>query len=124
MKIRIQGNSLRLRLTQSEVVRFYESGSVSGKIQFPGKQYLNYGLKKTSDYDVTVSFDKESIVVNVPFDIADNWAATSQVGFDASVDLGSNGLLSLLVEKDFKCLSREFEDANDLYPNPNQEDES
>lgn len=47
------------------------------------------------------------------------WAeSASQVGMYASIDLGGNGTLELLVEKDFACLDLSDAENQDTFPNP------
>jgi len=73
---------------------------------------------------VTTFFNERTITVEVPEDLADNWTNTSQVGFEAIIDMKVGEPLRLLIEKDFRCLHRESEDAADLYPNPLEGNES
>jgi len=49
----------------------------------------------------------------MPEAMADEWLVTDRVGFEYY----ENGL-SLLIEKDFKCLDNVAEDQSDNYPNP------
>src|SRR6185437_10326531 len=51
MKLRIQDNSLRLRLTQKEVARLSDQGSVDSAIHFPGERVLHYSVIVQSEAD-------------------------------------------------------------------------
>lgn len=114
MKIRIKGNSLRLRLTQSEVAKFNEEGRVSDSINF-GEKQLIYSLQKSEMEEVTADFNGEFITVNVPSQAGSDWASSKQVGIQSS----EGETLSILIEKDFQCLkARPGEDESDLYNNP------
>jgi hypothetical protein len=42
----------------------------------------------------------------------------SQVGVYTTVDIPPEGLLDLIVEKDFACLDQSDEDNTDTFPNP------
>lgn len=124
MKIRIQGNSIRLRLSQSEVATFSETGSVSDSIGFGGSAgaVLTYALETTSAPEMSATFEGGSIKVFVPSDLAHNWATMEQeIGIEHLQRFPSNeGALRILVEKDFKCLAdRPGEDESDNFPNPN-----
>ena len=48
MKLRIQGNSLRLRLSQSEVAQFSKTGFVEDSIQFAPGAMFAYALESMS----------------------------------------------------------------------------
>jgi hypothetical protein len=112
MKIRIKSNSLRYRLTRSEVERFAEEGVVKEKIQI-GDNALTYILQRTAENEMSTTFHNNIITLFMPGKMADEWTGTDQVGFDAT----SNDLY-LLIEKDFTCLDNVDEDQSDNYPNP------
>ena len=122
MKIRIQANSIRLRLSQSEVQAFAETGRVEERIQFgtgPGES-LVYIVERAAGRQLSAAYAVGQIIVFVPADACSEWAATDQVGIESEMDLGDGGTLRILVEKDFKCLTeRAGEDESDNFPNPN-----
>lgn len=123
MKIRILGNSIRFRLSQTEVQLFDNQGEISDKIQFglSTNDQLRYSLKQVPDSDISASFINNHIKVSVPQDIGKQWFTTNQIGFQTIIDLGNDSELKILVEKDFKCLTeRAGEDESDNFPNPNE----
>ena len=121
MKLRIRDNSLRLRLTQTEVRTFKETGKVKAVIQFvknPPLQ-LTYQLQKADCETVDAGYEGDTIRVLVPENLSRQWTDTEMVGFGHQIDLGDGDFLTVLVEKDFQCLAvREEEDESDNFPNP------
>lgn len=116
MKIRIRGNSIRLRLLKGEVARLAETGEVSESTDFGGGIKFTYRLTADAEAEfVTASFSKGVISVLVPSETAREWVESDeQVGIEAE----SNGV-SVLIEKDFACLTREDDPDNlDAFPNP------
>jgi hypothetical protein len=112
MKIRIKGNSLRYRLTKTDVVKFSEKGYLEETITF-GEQSLIYALKSAPITHLRADFDNSKITLLMPDPMVEEWTTTDRVGFE-----NSNGPLYLLIEKDFKCLDNVMEDQSDNYPNP------
>lgn len=112
MKIRIKGNSLRYRLTKSDVSRFEENGYIEEHISFAG-QTLTYALQRNTGTELTVQFENNKITLFMPDSLSDEWVSTDIVGFE-----NYTNELFLLVEKDFKCLDNVAEDQSDNYPNP------
>ncbi|HEY4327368.1 MAG TPA: hypothetical protein VGN20_25520 [Mucilaginibacter sp.] len=112
MKIRIKGNSLRYRLTKSDVDRFSNEGYLEETTNF-GNQALIYALKSAKVDKLTAEFKSNRITLFMPSSMVSEWALTNIVGFEDN----SNSLY-LLVEKDFKCLDNVAEDQSDNYPNP------
>jgi len=119
MKIRIKGNSIRFRLTKTEVENFAANGILEERTEF-GNNHLLYRLKKSSEFQTaTAQFIANEITLLIPSAIADNWTTTELIGFEHKMDIGNDKKLFLLVEKDFVCLDNTFEDQSDNFPNPN-----
>lgn len=112
MKIRIKGNSLRYRLTKTDVASFAENGYIEESIDF-GSQALTYSLQKTGFNNLSAIFENNKITLFMPETMVNEWVLTEKVGFEYR-----QGELFLLVEKDFKCLDDVAEDQSDNYPNP------
>ncbi len=113
MKIRIKDNSIRFRLTQSEVAELGVKGMVSGHTEFPG-QTFTYAIERTEEHSLTAAFAENRMVLGMPAGMVEEWTSTDRIGFD-----GLAGKVKILVEKDFVCLDNTLEDQSDNYPNPN-----
>lgn len=112
MKLRINGNSIRLRLTPDEV----ETVSLGEKVH-ASCSLLNgifsFELKPANDWHAEIV--DSNISISLPLTDASGWSKSEQVGFEYRF---ANGLL-VLIEKDFQCLKpREHENEAHLYPNP------
>ena len=118
MKIRIQGNNLRFRLSMPEVEDVKSDMHVSDSIDF-GEKKLIYAVQGSAVDHVSASFSGNFITVDVPRDELISWAESDEVGIENVIELPSGKSLSVLIEKDFKCLTREGEE--DKFPNPNAE---
>ena len=121
MKLRIQRNSLRLRISKSELAKFVETGQLQETIYFGPEQGSELTFSLTRDgnraaVDAEASAGQVNVVV--PVEVARTWADSEQVGIDGVVDLGVRGILSILIEKDFACIDRSAEEIVDTFPNP------
>lgn len=117
MKIRIRGNSIRLRLTQSEIDEFAKSGIVKDTLDFGNGTQLHYTLEKTDQSDLSSKFENNIIRTFFPQSKIFEWTKTDMVGLDNGIM--DNKSLFILVEKDFQCLKpRSGEDDADAFPNP------
>lgn len=112
MKIRIKGNSLRYRLSKTDVQNFYTNGYIEETTSF-GTQVLKYALQRSTGNSLTASFNDNTITVFMPVQMANEWATTERVGYE-----NKESQLYLLIEKDFQCLDEVAEDQSDNYPNP------
>ena len=117
MKLRLQGDSLRLRLTRPEVYQLAEAGRVESAMHVAPGAALVYGLRAADADALTATFDGATLTVLVPRAWVGPWADGDAVGFEGTTDAGDGRTLTLLVEKDFACLHRRADDA-DAFPNP------
>jgi hypothetical protein len=121
MKLRIRENTIRLRLKQNEVEKLASGESIVEQTCFPDS-VLTYRLDVSDDGQFSASFQDGNLTIRLPEPDITHWAENDEVSIVAEQTLGSSDVLSLLVEKDFKCLvpghHRLNEDDADTYPHP------
>jgi len=120
MKLRIKGNSLRIRLTKSEVSKLADTGYLQEQTIFPNNTFT-YALQ--ADESTTVLFatlGNNKITMHIPSSFIRNWPENDIVGINATMPFFEDGSLHLLVEKDFVCLDDTTEDQSDNFENPNK----
>lgn len=117
MKIRIYGNSVRFRLSKSEVGKLEEQGYLGETTDF-GPTQLGYAVEKSAGNALQARFEDNKITLEVPEKLLTGWAANNTVGFEGNMPLGNGSTLYMLIEKDFKCLDNTTEDQSDNYDNP------
>ena len=115
MKLRIKGNSLRLRLTRGDVAELKESGQVFETVTFGSGNNFIYKIESVEEKDrISADFHAKELVVSVPTFLVQEWAVSDQVSLEAN-ELQP----TILIEKDFACLEpRQGEDETDMFPNP------
>jgi hypothetical protein len=127
MKLRIRENAIRLRLKRSEVEQIVSGRSIVEETHFPDS-VLTYRLEVSDDGRPSASFDKGNLTIRLPDSEIVQWARTDRVSIVAEQPLQDSGVLSLLIEKDFKCLApghhRAREDDDDTFPHPDAESEN
>jgi len=119
MKIRIKGNSVRLRLSKPDVETLTVQGNVEEQTQFLNGTF-RYRLESREQEKMTAGFVNDCITVYIPQDFVKDWANNNTVGLRETMPLNEMTFLVLLVEKDFKCLDDTHEDQADKYDNPKQ----
>ncbi|HLX44454.1 MAG TPA: hypothetical protein VKR43_13510 [Bryobacteraceae bacterium] len=113
MKLRFHGNSLRLRLSQSEVSQLADFGCVEDRVEFAPAKTLKYRLESGAGSSVTADFTGDCIRVTLPRAAASHWIESDDTGIEGSVSS-----LKIFVEKDFQCLHRDSPEDADSFPNP------
>jgi len=122
MKLRMHGNSLRLRLSQGEVAQFSKTGFVEDSVQFGAGVKLAYTIESSSSLSSPqASYQDHSVRIQIPSEAAREWYMTDRVSISADQAIEAGKTLSILIEKDFQCLHGGEERDPDAYPNPLQE---
>ena len=122
MKLRIKGDSLRLRVSPSEVGRLLETGRIEETVHFgeAAEAKLTYALELAADAnEMSIRYQSGKVTVVVGTRAAEAWSKGAEVGMYGADHAGSTRL-ELAVEKDFACLVKSDADNLDTFPNPSQ----
>jgi len=119
VKLRIKGDSLRLRLSQGEMRTLAEQGEVTDRVSFPGGAALGYKVRNDRhNQEISATYKDNLIEILIPRALAERWCATDLVTLSATETI-SSGELRIVLEKDWACLApREGEDESDNFPHP------
>lgn len=118
MKLRIKGNSVRLRLSKPEVEQLSYDGAVTEQIHFANADFI-YSIKKSFDENnIRAEYHNNQLTVYVPANLLNGWPGNNVISLDNRLADGSLSEVYVLVEKDFKCIDDSSEDQSDNYENP------
>jgi Family of unknown function (DUF7009) len=118
MKIRIKGNSVRIRLSKPEVDLFAKTGYLEEKTDF-GSSVFRYAVKSSCNEHLSADFINNNIILYVPKKLMEQWVFTNQVGIVYDLPVSNGNFLNLLLEKDFKCIDTLVTEGQaDYFENP------
>lgn len=118
MKLRIKGNSVRIRLSKTEVQALSSGTVLEDRTSF-GRNRFGYLVKPVMEGDALYAdYENGTIKMYVPKSLLKEWPSNAVVGFESSMKVNANESLYLLLEKDFKCIDQTSEDQSDFYDNP------
>ncbi|TGE27637.1 DUF7009 family protein [Hymenobacter metallicola] len=105
MKLRLEDNSLRLRLSEAEVQQFAETGRVAVSLSLgpTNSDSLTYALERAESEEFRITHGAGAITVKVPAALALHWTGTDQNGLAATLMMANDQPLKILVEKDLDC---------------------
>ncbi len=121
MKLRLQSNSIRLRLKRGEVEQLAKTGRVEETISMGSgiEGTFSYVLESSREVSSLQAFLRaQEILVQVPATTVSRWATSEEVGIETILALGGERQLQVLIEKDFACLNGPEEQNVDTFPNP------
>jgi len=117
MKLRIQDDALRLRLTRREVEDLGNGKPIERAIHFPGGETLTYAVAGSAKTGLlSVAYTGKAIRVTLPNSVVAAWAKSNEVTIE-----GTDGGVHVLVEKDFQCLHQGDARDPEAFPNPSAE---
>jgi len=122
MKLRIKGNTLRVRVSRSEVARLLAADLLEETVYFAPEPTAKFTYALKQDRSLSrpaVQYTENRVAILLPTHQVISWGTSDQVGIAENIGLGNLGSLGLLIEKDFACLDRSDEDNQDTFPNPN-----
>lgn len=124
MKLRIRGDSIRLRLTKTDLATLVKRGTIAESMRMAPNAVFEYRLTADGELkDARVALSAGTLEVRLPRDQIGRWADSNEVGIETRQANGSDGGLLVLVEKDFPCLTaRPHEDDSDAFSRPNTDD--
>ena len=120
MKLRIRDNSVRLRLTRTEVDTLRDEGIVQARTPFPGGRELRYEVESSpASVSPGAFLSNTTVTIRLPESAVRAWATSEQVSIEGETQHTNGEKLVILVEKDFACLApRDGEDESDMFPHP------
>ena len=121
MKLRIKGNSLRLRVMRSELEQLQRGVKLEESVRFAPDVALRYTLGVTDlNQPVAVSFASSEISTLISHAQLASWSSPEQVGIYGSLRLDTLSSLEFAIEKDFACLDGTEEENADAFVHPLQ----
>lgn len=108
MKLRLEDNTLRLRLSPEEVTEFGRAGRLHTIVPLgpASADTLTYSLERAADAtgpELRLAYTPGKITVRVPPQLADEWTAAETISLRGSYPVAGNQVLHILVEKDLGC---------------------
>jgi hypothetical protein len=120
MKIRIKGNSIRIRLSKPEVAQLAETGFVSDRTAF-ANSHFSYEIRSEEGTGMLCAdYKNNTITMRVPAAFVNGWEHNDITGLDATMPISDSETLYLLLEKDFKCVDKLAEDQSEYYDHPSK----
>lgn len=126
MKLRINNNSIRLRLSQTEVKEIAKGQSVTENLYLDNNSFgLAYSLIPDEKApSISAHFFGNELKIYVPKSLSDDWSNSDEVTMRYIQNEGDEHENLILIEKDFQCLhKRPDEDESDNFPNPKSEED-
>jgi hypothetical protein len=101
-----------LRVRKSDLIKLQKEGIIKEGLIFPNSLLFNYQLITDKNAEtINAQLSAEAIIVSIPLSMATNWLHSDAVGLEHTLDSG----LFILIEKDFPCTDRPWEDTSDTF---------
>ena len=116
MKLRCVTDSVRLRLSKSDIRELESKGKVEELLTLGPNQTFSFSLQTSLNHrSPQISFQQGQLQVFLPMEIGKSWMNSDQVGIEYFPGDSSGLSIHLLIEKDFPCKDRVGEDKSDTF---------
>lgn len=116
MKLRIRDNSIRIRLSKSEVDTLGKGAMVSNELEFPGGKAIYFQLLGGDVFSAV--FDEDTVRITAPDETLKEWVISDELSLSHDLPVTAGNSLWILIEKDLQCKTdRPREDDSDAFPN-------
>ena len=113
MKLRIHGNSLRLRVSESELSRLRWEGRVESWTALGPKQRLTYSIESSPQTDrLAATFECDALTLLIPSQWVEGWTADGTEGFESMQEIDGDQKLHIVVERDLPCRHPQTQDSD------------
>jgi len=107
MKLRFEGQTIRIRLSDEEIETF-RAGNLLKHCIGPGDDpFLCYSLIKDPKYGFGLTLEGREIKITMPAEQALLWLNSNRIGIEETLDMG-DGKIRVIVEKDLKPKKERF----------------
>lgn len=116
MKLRLDSQSIRIRVRKSDIETLAAIGFIEETVHF-SQGRLVYKLELSAQsQEVGVTIKDESILVLIPKNQATSWINSETVGIYTTLSTGyEKKILKILIEKDFPCKHGSTADNADTF---------
>jgi hypothetical protein len=119
MKVRLHENTLRVRITKSELESLAAGRRIEQKTEFSPESVLLSAVEASREAKTcSATFSAGRISVTVPLRQVQLLATSDEVGIEADQPVAAGRSLRILLEKDFQCLHGNAEENIDAFENP------
>lgn len=121
MKLRLKGNSIRVRLDRRDIERLVDAGRVDDGIRFGPARAFSYAVEMgpAPRERPSASYNDGCLTIRIDPADAEAWLSSDRIGFDHQQPV-EGGVVRVLLEKDLACIDRPpGEEADDAYAFPN-----
>jgi hypothetical protein len=112
MKLWIRGNSIRLRVSKTELAKIADQGTAEDSVRFTSDVEFKYGIDVRPTGAVTAAFNGASLRVTLPKPLLDLWVRPEESSVEGSQPIGGGKALQIVLEKDSPALARRRDDTD------------
>jgi hypothetical protein len=101
MKLRIEKKTVRIRLSKEEILTLQSEGFLENRVAISEDNYLSYVVEILKDIETCdLNFSANAVEVGIPYDTAEKWIRSNQVGIKEIIDTDNGESVTLLIEED------------------------
>lgn len=101
MKLRLEKETVRLRLSPDEIRKLKSENTIAEKISISKVNGFSYSIKISEHHETcSMDFRDNSLEVCIPDTLADKWLNSKQIAIKETVETDRGNIIVLVIEED------------------------
>jgi hypothetical protein len=101
MKLRINQQSIRFRLSAEEILRLQDEGYLEETVTITEDNYFVFVLEIAHQLEACeVQFGDDGLNVGIPMEVAEGWINSNKTGISETIDADNQESITLRIEED------------------------
>jgi hypothetical protein len=101
MKLRINQQSIRFRLSAEEILRLQDEGYLEETVTITEDNYFVFVLEIANHLEACeVQFGDDGLNVGIPMEVAEGWINSNKTGISETIDADNQESITLRIEED------------------------
>jgi HSP20 family molecular chaperone IbpA len=101
MKLRLDKNSITIRIEPEERAELSRTGSLQERISIDQNNFFQFTVRMSDQIEsVAANFTSNQLIVQLPKNQAEVWLTSGQVGIRANIISSQKNMILLVVEED------------------------
>lgn len=101
MKLRLEKNTVRIRLSKEAILKLHTEGFLEEQIMITEENFLSYAVEILDDIEsCDLQLGPNIIEVGIPSVKAEKWIKSNQVALKEEIETENGEIVTLIVEED------------------------
>ncbi len=101
MKLRLEKNTVKIRLSKESILKLHSDGFLEDQIMITEENFISYAVEIIDDIEsCDLQFGSNTIEIGIPSVKAEKWIKSNQVALKEEIETDNGDTVVLIIEED------------------------